>query len=297
MTTATTTQTIETPDGRRLCLEIAGDPGGEVIVFHNGSPSSRLLPPTAVADALERGIRLVAFDRPGYGGSSRRPGRSVADVVDDLRSVAAALGVERLATWGISGGAPHALACAALAPDLVAAAASLASVAPYRAPGLDYFAGMGESNIASYLLAEQDPEAAAAQSSAIAQAMLSATTADLLEQWESILSPTDAAAVDEELAAYMIEVMHDGLAHGADGWIDDGTAMMRPWGFDPADITIPVQLWHGRADRFVPFDHGRWLAERIPAVEAHLNDTDGHLTLLRRLPEIHTWLLARLRTA
>jgi pimeloyl-ACP methyl ester carboxylesterase len=72
---------------------------------------------------------------------------------------------------------------------------------------------------------------------------------------------------------------------------------MRPWGFDLAAITVPVQLWHGREDRFVPFGHGRWLAERIPGVEAHLSQTDGHLSLLRRIPEIHDWLLGHLRAS
>jgi pimeloyl-ACP methyl ester carboxylesterase len=290
-----TTQVIETHAGRRLCIEVAGDPDGDVIVFHNGSPNSRLLYPPDADDAVGRGACLVGYDRPGYGGSTRRAGRSVAAAVDDLRAIAAALGVDRLVTWGISGGGPHALACAALAPDLVAAAAALASVAPYDAPGLEFFEGMGERNIEDFRFAADDPDAAAVKTAAVAEAMLQATAEDLLGQWATILSPADAAAVSGELAAYMIDSLQTGLGPGPGGWIDDGAAFVHPWGFDPADIAIPVQLWHGRQDRFVPFGHGRWLAGRIPGVDAHLNDTDGHLTLLRRVPDVHAWLLAQLR--
>jgi pimeloyl-ACP methyl ester carboxylesterase len=294
----TATRKIETPDGRWLCLEVAGEPGGDVIVYHNGSPNSRLLYAPMVADAVTRGARLVGYDRPGYGGSSRRPGRSVADAADDLRAIAAALGVDRLVTWGMSGGGPHALACAALAPDLVAATASLASVAPYDAPGLDYFDGMGDANAEGFRShAADDPEAKAAKSAAEAEILLKATPDDLLRQWASILSPVDCAAVSEDLAAYMIDCLQAGLGPGPEGWIDDGRAFVQPWGFDPADITVPTLLWQGRQDRMVPFGHGCWLAGRIPGVDARLSDTDGHLTLVRRIPDVHDWLLTRLRAA
>jgi pimeloyl-ACP methyl ester carboxylesterase len=291
------TQTIETSDGHRLCLEVAGDPEGDVIVFHNGSPNSRLLYQPAVTDAVGRGARLVGYDRPGYGGSSRRAGRSVADAVGDLRAIAAAMGVERLVTWGISGGGPHALACAALAPDLVAAAATLGCPAPYGAPGLDFFDGMGEDNVESFILAAEDPDASAVKTAADAAAMLQATPDDLLAQWATILSAADAAVVTGDVAVYMIDMLQAGLGPGPDGWIDDGTAFVSDWGFDLAGISVPVQLWHGHEDRFVPFGHGTWLAGNIPGVDAHLSDTDGHLTLLNRIPDVHSWLLAHLQSA
>jgi pimeloyl-ACP methyl ester carboxylesterase len=91
-----------------------------------------------------RGRRLICYDRPGYGGSTPQLGRSIADCAGDVRAICAALGIDRLAMWGWSGGGAHVLACAALLPDLVAAAASLAGLAPYGADGLDYFAGMGQ---------------------------------------------------------------------------------------------------------------------------------------------------------
>jgi pimeloyl-ACP methyl ester carboxylesterase len=136
-------RTVRTPDGRTLAVEDCGDPAGRPVLVHMGTPNSRHLYGPNVRDAAERGLRLISCDRPGYGGSSPQPGRTVADCAGDVRMICAELGIDRLATWGISGGGPHVLACAALLPDLVTAAASLASLAPLDADGLDYFADAG----------------------------------------------------------------------------------------------------------------------------------------------------------
>jgi pimeloyl-ACP methyl ester carboxylesterase len=140
-------RTVQTPDGRTLAIEEAGDPNGRPVLVHLGTPNSRHLYQPNTIDAAVRGLRLISYDRPGYGGSDPQPGRSVADCAADVRAICAELGIERLAMWGISGGGPHVLACAALLPDLVTAAASLASLAPLDAEGLDWFDGMGELNV------------------------------------------------------------------------------------------------------------------------------------------------------
>src|SRR5690242_3662643 len=134
---------ISTADGRRLSVVEAGEPEGSPVLVHNGTPNSRLLYEPTVRLAESQGIRMIGYDRPGYGGSDRDPGRTVASCAGDVRTIANALGIERLAVWGISGGGPHAIACAALLPDLVPAVAVLASIAPWGAEGLDYFEGMG----------------------------------------------------------------------------------------------------------------------------------------------------------
>ncbi|HEY0717961.1 MAG TPA: alpha/beta fold hydrolase, partial [Streptosporangiaceae bacterium] len=120
--TQTTQRTVSTPDGRVLAVEEAGDPDGLPVLVHNGTPNSRHLYGPTVADAGARGLRIIGYDRPGYGGSSPQPGRTVASCAADVRAICAALGIGRLVTWGISGGGPHLLATAALLPDLVAAA-------------------------------------------------------------------------------------------------------------------------------------------------------------------------------
>ena len=161
--TAAIQRTVRTPDGRTLAIEEAGDPAGRPILVHNGTPNSRHLFAPAAADAAARGLRLIGYDRPGYGGSTPQPGRTVADCAADARAICAELGIGRLAMWGISGGGPHLLACAALLPDLVTAAASLASLAPADAEGLDWFDGMGQDNADDFKLLQRDKQAARAK--------------------------------------------------------------------------------------------------------------------------------------
>lgn len=285
---------IKTPDGRTLAVQEGGDPDGKPVLAHNGTPNSRQLYAPHVADAAARGIRLIGYDRPGYGESSPHPGRSIASAAEDVRTICSALGISRLATWGVSGGGPHVLACAALLPDLVAAAASLASLAPYPAAGLDWFAGMGQENVDDFKLMMEDPAAAWAKAEKDREGMLSVSAADLHTQFATLLTPTDAAVMTGQVAEYLSLCVKDGLAPGVEGWTEDGKAMAEPWGFSVTDIAVPVLLMHGREDQFVPFGHGEWLAARIPGVDARLLDHDGHLTLTEsRIGEVHDWLLSR----
>ena len=288
-------RTVQTPDGRVLAVEEAGDPDGHPVLVHGGTPNSRHLYPPAAIDAAVRGLRLISYDRPGYGESTPQPGRSVADCAADVRAICAELGIGRLAMWGISGGGPHVLACAALLPDLVSAAASLASPAPLDAEGLDWFAGMGALNADDTRLFLRDRQAARAKLDADREQILGASPAELVSGLKTLLSPTDAAALNDGLAEFLVYCDHEGLAPGNEGWWDDGVAHSSPWGFELSAISVPVLLMHGRQDRFVPFGHGQWLAEHIPGVEARLFDHDGHLTLLtNRIPEVHGWLKERL---
>jgi len=285
---------IRTPDGRTLAVEDYGDPAGRPVLVHMGTPNSRRLYGPNVRDAAARGLRLISYDRPGYGGSTPQPGRTVADCAGDVRAICAELGIGRLAMWGISGGGPHLLACAALLPDLVAAAAALASPAPYGSEGLDYFAGMGQDNVDDIRLSLTDEAAFRAKSVKDREELLATPPEDMTKALESLLTPTDAAVLSGELADYLTSSARDGLAPGSQGWIDD-SCMERPWGFDLAGIAVPVLLLHGRQDMFVPFGHGEWLAAHIPGVEARLTDDDGHLTLLQnRIPEVHAWLAGHL---
>ena len=287
-------RTVQTEDGRILAIEEAGDPTGRPVLVHGGTPNSRHLHDDHAADATERGLRLISYDRPGYGGSSPQPGRSVADCAADARAICAELGIDRLAMWGISGGGPHVLACAALLPDLVTAVASLASLAPYGADGLDYFAGMGQDNVDDTRLFFADETAARVKTDLDREEFLAASPDDLATGMQSLLTPTDAAVLTGELGEFMAYSMQDGLSPGSQGWWDDNCLIL-PWGFDVADIAIPVLLLHGRQDMFVPFGHGEWLAAHIPGVEARLLAEDGHLTLLQnRVPEVHAWLSERL---
>jgi pimeloyl-ACP methyl ester carboxylesterase len=285
---------VRTADGRTLRVHEGGATNGRTIFVLNGTPmSGRLFGPHA-EDAGERGVRLIGYDRPGYAGSTPHEGRSVADAAEDVRAIADALGLERFAVWGISGGGPHSLACAALLPDRVAAAASLASVAPRDADGLDWTAGMGEMNIEEFAAVSKGREALEQYLRAEAEGLASTTAEGIMEALNSLLTPVDAAALTGELGEYLAACTRESVEGGVAGWRDDDLAFDKPWGFSVEDIRVPVQLWQGQQDLFVPFAHGEWLAERIPGVEAHLSPDDGHITLVaRRVPEVHEWLLER----
>jgi pimeloyl-ACP methyl ester carboxylesterase len=283
-------RTVRTPDGRTLAVEDDGDPAGRPVLFHSGMPNSRHLHGPHVADAAEKGLRLIGYDRPGYGGSTPHPGRAIADCAGDVRAICAALEIDRLAMWGFSGGGAHVLACAALLPDLVTAVASLASFAPYGAEGLDWFAGMDQENADGFRLMLTDPDAARAQTDEEREWFLAASATDLAQAFA--LTPVDT---ESEMPAYLAYAIHEGLAPGSQGYWDDSSAHMSPWGFELANISTPVLLLQGGQDKFVPLGHGQWLAAHIPGVEARWLDHDGHLTLVtHRVGDVHSWLSERL---
>ena len=277
--------------GRRLAVLDGGVESGPAVFVSHGTPGSALLWRDAVEDAEARGMRLLGYDRPGYGGSDPDPDRRVADAARDIVAMADALEIEKFAVEGGSGGGPHALACAALLEGRVVAVACLAGVAPYPAEGLDWLDGMGEDNITEFtaVLAGRDELEAFVR--AMADGMLAAGPDSLGQALRTLLSPVDAAVLTGELAEYLVAATRRAVGDSVEGWIEDDFAFVSPWGFELDDIRVPVQLWHGGEDRFVPISHGRWLAERIPGVDAHLSDEDGHLTIqISRIGEVHAWL-------
>ena len=282
-------------DERRLHVLERGVEGGLAVFAHHGTPGAGLIMDDHAALAAERGARMISYDRPGYGRSDADPGRDVVACVADVRAIADALGIERFVTWGISGGGPHALACAARLPDRVAAAAALASIAPPDADGLELTAGMGEDNVVEFGLAMEGRAALEPFLRELGPELLASTPQEVGEMLQSILSPPDQEAYHGGLAEYFVETLHAGLAPGVEGWVEDDIAFVTPWGFGLDEIAVPVLLLQGEQDLMVPPQHGRWLAGRIPGVDARILAGDGHLTLeITRMPDVLDWLLERL---
>ncbi|MCH0539530.1 alpha/beta fold hydrolase [Streptomyces sp. MUM 203J] len=283
---------VRTTDGRHLTVERLGDPRGRPVILMHGTPGSRLGPAPRGMVLYQRGTQLIAYDRPGYGGSDRLPGRSVADVVQDVTAIADALGLDRFAVVGRSGGAPHALACAALLPERVTRAATLVTLAPRDADGLDWFAGMTPHNVREYQVATRDPEGVAARLTPRAEA-IRANPVQLLEDLRRELTAPDRLVVkDAGVRSMLLRNYQEALRRSPYGWIDDALAFCSPWGFDPADIPGEVLLWHGEQDVFSPPSHSRWLAARIPHATAVLEPAAAHFDALHALPRVLTWLLA-----
>lgn len=278
--------TLRLPDGRDLQVRVAGPTEGPLLVFHHGSPGAAVPLPALEEAAAARGVRVAILSRPGFGASSRRPGRRVADVAADVAALAERFGAEHLLTVGWSGGGPHALATAALLPERVLAAATIGGVAPFDAEGLDWTEGMGEDNRIEYPLAARDPEGLLRWMEPQVEALRSATAETVAGALRSLVSPTDERALIGGLAEVVAASFRVAFLRGPWGWYDDDLAFVSPWGFELAAIRAPVAVWHGGEDRFVPLAHGRWLIERLPTARARLRPEHGHLSLLEQIPAI-----------
>ncbi len=271
---------VSTEDGRRLQATVAGPAGGELVLLHHGTPGAgREIWPANLASAAERGLRLAGYSRPGYGDSDRAEGRTVADCVADAAAVADAVGAERFFTIGGSGGGPHALACAALLPGRVIAAATIAAVAPADAEGLDWLAGMGAENVAELTAARAGPTELERFIDGFAEQLASISGAQVLDALGDLASEPDAAVLTGEYAEFAAAGMREALRTGIWGWFDDDRALITEWGFDPGSIEVPVTLWQGLQDRMVPAAHGEWLAAHVAGARSHLLAEHGHISL------------------
>jgi pimeloyl-ACP methyl ester carboxylesterase len=282
-------------DGRTLHVYDDGDPDGFVVVDHHGTPGSGLTYPPDVELARERGLRLISYDRAGYGGSTPKPGRVVADIANDVVDVLDALDVEHFASIGASGGAPHSLALGARVSERCRAVAAIACPTPWGVNGIDWLAGMGEQNVEEFGAALEGADALQAFLEPLAQELRETTAEEIRDVLATLLPPVDREVLTGERAAHAKRNIDRAVSPGIAGWRDDDLAFTQPWGFELAEIRVPALLWQGVQDKMVPVAHGRWLAERIPGVEAHISEPDGHLSIaVGRLGEILDWLGARL---
>jgi pimeloyl-ACP methyl ester carboxylesterase len=285
------TQEVRDPEGRRLSVESLGDPEGKPVFLLHGTPGGRNGPRPRGIVLYRLGIRLISYDRPGYPGSDRVFGRNVASAAEDVRLIADHFGFDRFSVVGRSGGAPHALACAAQWPDRVTSAAALGSLAPYDADGLKWTAGMTESNVRAYTYAKANRDALKAMLQEQAESVGKGSEGLLSALW-SEMDDHDKEVVDDIGLRRIIANIHaEALSNNSiDGWIDDVIALSNPWGFEPAKITVPVKLWGGQEDVFSPIGHTYWLAERINGAEVEIERGKAHFGTVKILPRILAWV-------
>ena len=286
------TQVIGVSDGRRVAVDCCGDPKGFPVFLLHGTPGSRNGPLPRAPLMYQLGIRLISYDRPGYGDSSRQKGRAVADAALDVLDIADRLELKEFSIVGRSGGGPHALACAALLPERTTKAAVLVGLAPQGADGLDWFDGMAQSNVIEFTAAASSYADIAAHTKVVASAVR-ANPASLIARLQAELPDPDRRVVaDRGIRSMLIESYAEALRTSDYGWIDDALAFCSPWGFDPATVTVPVLLWHGASDVFSPASHARWLADRIPNATVVVQAGAAHFGALDVLPDILRWLTA-----
>jgi pimeloyl-ACP methyl ester carboxylesterase len=268
-------------DGRILQVATFGDEG-PAIVFHHGTPGAAMDYEPWVRAALEAGFRWVATTRPGYGGSTPRPGRSVADDVDDVTEVLDHLGIDRFVAIGWSGGGPHALACGALLAKRCAGVASLGGVAPFRLAddtSFDWLDGMTPGNVEEYGLALKGEAELRPALESWHDDVRDMTGADITELLGVVETPADVAAQNTSFAETIAASFREGVRVGIHGWLDDDLAFVRDWGFTLADVVVPAAVWQGDDDRMVPYRHGTAMIERLPHPRPHLISGDGHLAI------------------
>lgn len=270
---------VKTGAGRGLEVLLDDDRKGRPLVFHWGTPSAAVWFEPLARAARQAGLRLVTYSRPGYDGSTPHPGRRVADVADDVTAILDALAEESFLSLGWSGGGPHSLACAALLPERCLGAATIAGVAPYPAPGLDWMAGMGPENVEEFSAAMEGESALRPLLEKLGTDLKAIQGADVAAALGGLVSEVDKAALTGEFADTMAASFRGAVENGIEGWLEDDIAFAIDWGFSLSDIKVPVSIWQGAQDRMVPFAHGQWFADHIPGVRTHLFPEHGHLSL------------------
>nr|WP_243710467.1 alpha/beta hydrolase [Micromonospora sp. KC213] len=279
-----------------MAYEVTGAPDGFPVFLMHGTPGSRRGPKPRSIVLYRMGVRLIAYDRPGYGDSERREGRDVADAARDVEAIADQLDLARFAIAGRSGGGPHALACAAdgALRDRVARVAVLVSFAPADAARLDWFAGMNGDNVRGFGGRDDHDTATMIAQIRRRAARVVEDPRFLLEELMVQMSAADRRAVnDAALRRLIADTYEEALRAGPYGWIDDVLALRRSWKFDLAAIDTartPVRLWHGAEDTFAPVGHARWLAGQIPGAEIEVQPGAAHFDAVEELPRVLGWL-------
>jgi pimeloyl-ACP methyl ester carboxylesterase len=248
------TSIVSTPDGRRLGVCTWGDPDGAPMFFLHGTPGSRFL--REPGDGyLRNHLRVFTYDRPGYGVSTRAPGRRGADAAADVLAIADAFGLEQFGVAGVSGGSSPTLAAAALLPDRVSRCATIVGSAPFTAEGLNFYDGMSEQAREGWQHAEQG------------EAALEIDWRGFMDWVDAGLPELELEVSDYEVRAMLMEAFVESGRQGSAGYIDDCLSDACDWGLSVEDVQVPTRIMLARDDMSVPEAHGKWLLRRLPNAE------------------------------
>ncbi len=279
---------LQLQDGRTLAWRWWGAPDWTPVLRLQGTPGSRLFrhPDPEIQASL--GVRCLIVDRPGFGGSTRLPGRGVAEISDDLTALLDHHQLGRVPVMGTSGGGPHALALAAKHPERITAVSVIVGTSPVEP---DEISQLGWINAASYAAAEHGWEA------------LYKLVVDTRER---ILGEEGMTGIGSDLPAEDKAILQDpawqamgraqtmeALRQGAEGWTDESMALHRDWDFDLEAIEATVTWWHGDKDMNVPLSAAQRAAARLRRAELRVWHDEGHFASVTHEAEIVSELLSR----
>ncbi len=272
--------TVALDDDRMLACCQWGPADGEPLFLLHGTPGSRFL--RHPDEVYQRAAaRVITYDRPGYGGSTRLPGRQVSHAAADVVSIADQLGLDQFAVCGISGGGPHALAVATCHPDRVRRCATVVSLAPYGVPGLDFFAGMSAADREEWTWAQQGDQA-------VAEHVVPGLTSWL----DTLDTEQPPDGMTEWVRRMLVQAFREAFASGPGGCVDDYRCFLQPWGFDIAEVAAPTRIMVAREDE-TSLAHGQWLASHVPGAQV-VTVPGGHLGPRDREEELLiAWLSSR----
>jgi pimeloyl-ACP methyl ester carboxylesterase len=234
------------------------------------------------------GVRYLMADRPGYGGSTRKPGRGIAEFGDDLAALLDHHQLDRVPVMGGSAGGPHALAFAATHPDRVSAVAVIVGSSPLVQEEVGRLIG---ANAAGWAAAERGWEPlhellVRYRERVLGEEGIAGVLADA--------PPEDLALMRNPAWLRMInEANAEALRQGAEGWADESMAIHKPWDFDPGAVKATVTWWHGDDDMNVPVSAAKRGAARLPRVDLRIWHGEGHLASQLHEREIIQDLLSR----
>ena len=281
-------------DGRTLTFAEWGDPDGFPVFSLHGTPNSRFARHFDEGVYAEVGARVITYDRPGYGGSDRNPGRRVVDCVGDVAAIADTLAIDRFAVIGASGGGPHALAVAARLAGRATRVTCAVSPAPYDLADFDWFEGLDPLNAQEDHWALQGEEVLLPELEREAAETLERVAVDpskvLGDEWG--LPEADRAELARPERQQVIrQDVDEAFRTGVRGWVDDDLCLLAPWGFDVSEIRTPTRVIYGSDDVLVPVGNGEWLARNVPGAEVLVEENAGHVVHPDRVAERIDWLL------
>jgi pimeloyl-ACP methyl ester carboxylesterase len=269
-----TSLTLRLPDGRRLSYAEFGDPRGLPVLAIHGTPGSRFMFGLTDRAARERGLRVIAPDRPGYGHSEYRRNTSLMRSAEDFISLADALGLERLAVIGVSGGGPHAIATVSAIPNRVALLALVSPVGPVAECRKQV--RMSRMHRLIFTRMGRSPQACATFFWSL-RGMVRLAPGVAYRALQQRVTRSDQGVLGRpEVKANLQAAIREGLKPGIRGALQDLRLFCSPWGLALPEVDVPTVMWQGSDDTIVPANAAYYLARQLPNCRLDVIQEAGH---------------------